>query len=95
MNRLITALEDFVCGGPATRVAPSDLESADVEVYLTPPRPVLRAVPDAAALLVVDRRTETVQLVEVIRDYAETSEQDWLDLVARAERALALVETDD
>ena len=87
MNRLITALEDFVCGGPATRVAPVD--PADVEVWLTPPRSLLRSVPDAAALVLVYRISRTVEIVEVIDDYFESSEQDWRDLVARAERALA------
>jgi hypothetical protein len=86
MNRLITALEDFVCGGPATCVAPS--APADVEVDLTPPRSVLRSVSDAAALLLVDRRTRTVEIIEVISDYFEADEQYWLDLVARAERAI-------
>jgi hypothetical protein len=85
MNRLITALEDFVCGGPATRVAPS--APADTEIYLAPPRSVLRSVPDAAALVLVDRRAETVEIIEVIDDYVEANEQDWLDVVARAERA--------
>ena len=87
-NRLITALEDFVCGGPATRVAPSDPATCTLEVYLTPPRAILRAVPDAAALLLIDRSAKTVELFEVIDDYVELDEQVWLDLVERAERAL-------
>jgi hypothetical protein len=87
MNRLITALEDFVCGGPATRVAPS-VPDPMAEVYLTPPRAVLRSVPDAGAILLVDRQARTVEIIEVIDDYFEASEQDWLDLVERAERAL-------
>jgi hypothetical protein len=88
MNRLITALEEFVCGGPATRIAPFDPANTMVEVYLTPPRHILRGVPDAAALLLVDMQARTVEIIEVIDDYVETDEQDWLDLVARAERAL-------
>ena len=87
MNRLITALEDFAVGGPATRVAPH-LDQAEAEVYLVPPRSILRSVSDAAALVLVDHRTRTVEIVEVIDDYFEASEQDWLDLEARAERAL-------
>jgi len=54
---------------------------------LTPPRSVLRSVPDAAALVLVDRRAQAVEIIEVINDYFEANEQDWLDLVARAERA--------
>ena len=53
-----------------------------------PPRPILRGVADAAALLLVDRRARTVEIIEVINDYFEASEQDWLDLRTRAERAL-------
>ena len=86
MNRLITTLEDFVCGGPKTSVAPS--APAEVEVYLTPPRSVLRSVSDAAALVLVDRPVRTVEIIEVIDDYFESDEQDWLDLAARAERAV-------
>ncbi|RBP01260.1 hypothetical protein DFR50_15722 [Roseiarcus fermentans] len=74
MNRLITALEAFVCGGAATRVAPS--AAAETEVYLTPPRSILRSVSDAAALVLVDHRNRTVEIIEVINDYCETTEQD-------------------
>ena len=90
MNRLITALEEFVCDGPATRVAPADGVSIGVEVYLTPPRSILRGVPDAAALVLVNHRAQTIELIEVIDDYVETDEQDWLDVVSRAERALEI-----
>jgi hypothetical protein len=86
MNRLITALEDFVCGGPATRVAP--FGAAETEIYLTPPRSILRSVSDAGALLLVDRRARTVEIIEVIGQYFEADEQDWVDLVERSERAL-------
>ena len=87
MNRLITALEDFAVGGPATRVAPH-LDPAKAEVYLVPPRSILRSVSDAAALVLVDHRGRTAEIIEVIDGYVEASEQDWLDLQARAERAL-------
>ena len=86
MNRLISVLEDFVCGGPATRLAPRG--SADAEVYLVPPRSILRVASDAAALLLVDHRQRTVEIVEIIHNYVETSQQNWLDLVERAERTL-------
>lgn len=85
-NRLITALEEFVCGGPATLVARSS--GASVEVYLAPPRIVLRGVPDAAALLLVDHAARTLELIEIIDDYVETDEQDWIDICGRAERAI-------
>lgn len=88
MNRLITALEEFVCGGPATRVAPSDPADATVEVYMTPPRLLLRNVSDSAALVLVDMQTKTVEIFEVIDEYVETDEQYWLDIVERAQRAL-------
>ena len=89
VNRLITALEAFVCGGPATRAAPLDPLDAEIEVYLTPPRHVLRAVPDAGALILVDHTKKIVRLVEVIEDYVEFDEQVWPDLVGRAHGALA------
>lgn len=85
-NRLITALEDFICGGPATRVAPE--VPAAVEVYLAPPRSILGGVSDAGALLLVDRRSQTVEIIEVVSDYFEGTGQDWPELVARARRAL-------
>jgi hypothetical protein len=87
MNRLITALEDFAGGGPATQAAP-DVDEAEAKIFLVPPRPILRGVADAAALVLVDRRAKTVEIIEVINDYFEASEQDWLDLRTRAERAL-------
>jgi len=61
---------------------------AEAKVYLVPPRSIVRGVADAAALVVVDHRQRTVEIVEVISDYFETSEQDWLDILARADRAL-------
>ena len=63
MNRLITALEDFAVGGPATRVA-QRFGQAGAEVYLVPPRSILRSVSDAAALVLVDQHRQTVEIVE-------------------------------
>lgn len=86
MNRLITALEDFAVGGPATRIDQGG--AGETEVYLVPPRSILRSVSDAAALVLVDHHGRTAEIIEVIDGYVEASEQDWLDLKARAERAL-------
>jgi hypothetical protein len=87
MNRLITALEDFAVGGPATQAAP-EVDQGEATVFLVPPRSLLRSVADAAAVVLVDHRAGTVEIIEVIDTYVEANEQDWLDLRARAERAL-------
>jgi hypothetical protein len=94
-ERLVDAVEDFVRGDPAThRVGPGTrvirIDAADVvvEVYLVPPRDFLRAVPDSAALVRTDWQSLTVEIIEVIDEYVEATEQDWIDLVARAKRAV-------
>jgi hypothetical protein len=96
-ERLGDALEDFVRGDPATgRAGPGtpliriDVAGVVVEVYLVPPREFLRAVPDSAALVRIDWQSQTVEIVEVIDEYVEATEQDWIDLVARARRAVNL-----
>ena len=76
----------FRCRGPATRIDQGG--AGETEVYLVPPRSILRSVSDVAALVLVDHHGRTAEIIEVIDGYVEASEQDWLDLKARAERAL-------
>jgi hypothetical protein len=85
--RLVTALEDFIERGAefGTLVA----GKGELAVYLTPPRAVLRGVPDAAALVLVDHQTRFLEIIEVVEEYGGADGRMWDDLVSRAEQCLS------
>jgi hypothetical protein len=69
MNRLITAIEDFARDGSGLRLAPE--AASAVEVFLAPPRPRRPPWSDSAALLLVDHRANTVEIIQVIHELAD------------------------
>ncbi len=80
-ERLVGALEAFVTRNTAYSdlVAPAQREPrGDVEVFCVPSRSVLAEMPDAAALVCVDHRRRTVELISVVEAYGEPgSGSDW------------------
>ena len=87
-NRMIDALEAFVRDGDdlgtevVRRPATGLREKA---AFLTPSREVLRAVPDAAALLAIDYRAQTLRLAHIYEEYGGPDGPLWRDVVSRAE----------
>lgn len=84
--RLVKALEEFIdrgadCGTPVA-------EKDAVVVFLTPTRHVLRGVPDAAALVLVDYQVRCLEIIEVIPEYGGDDGGPWNDLIDRAKRAI-------
>lgn len=91
-ERLVGALEAFVQRDTRAsfRVLPE--AGGDIEIFMEPPRYVLRHMPDAVALLRVDHRKRTIELVHVIEDYGGAGEAaQW----SEAQRVARAVLSDD
>ena len=86
--RLISALESFVSVGVEMGTLVDGREGS-AAVYLTPPRSLLRAVPDAAALVLVDPQSRTLELIHVAQEYGADDAAAWPSLVALAQQALS------
>ncbi len=78
--RLVSSLEDFVRDGPAELVVKHAVRGR--EVYLVPPRLALLTVPDAAAVVLVDHDTQTLDIVQIIDTYNGASARQWQGVVA-------------
>ena len=91
-SRLITALEEFVWNGPSNghRVEPED-SSGLVEIYLIPPRYILRMISDAAALVRVDHSVLEIEIILVRDEYGGPAEKaQWAEIKQIAMTALGL-----
>jgi hypothetical protein len=87
-NRMIDALEKFICIGDdlGTEVMRQPRTGRrEQAVFLTPSREALRGEPDAAALLLIDYRAQTLQLVHIYEEYGGSDGPQWPDVVSRAQ----------
>jgi len=84
---MIDALENFIrygddMGTEVVRRAP-ETGPPEKAVFLTPSRELLRAVPDAAALLVIDYSAQKLRLAHIYEEYGDGPQ--WRDVVSRAQ----------
>lgn len=87
-ERLRLALEEFA--RTDTELAWKVVEAGEIEIYLVPPRYVLRGVPDAAALILVNHAVREIEIVDIRNSYGGYDEEtQWQEI---KEIALAVAE---
>ena len=88
--RLMDVLEEFVQMDTNSSYRVNSDARGTVEIYIVPPRYVLRHLPDAAALVRVSHTRREIELVEVMEEYGGFDEDDqWKEIIILAEKALA------
>jgi hypothetical protein len=80
--RLVQALETFLERGQ--HLGTLVLEKGALAAYLVPPRAVLRGVPDAAALLLIDSDLREIELLEIFPEFGGDDSTSWTELAAQA-----------
>jgi hypothetical protein len=73
-ERLVSALEAFVQRDTQASCRVVAEAGGEIEVFIEPPRYVLKHMADAAALVRVDHRKRTIELVHVFDDYGGAGE---------------------
>ncbi len=64
-------------------------EAPNRTVFLTPPFNILSATGGPAAMLIVDYRAQSAEVIRVFEDYGGDDSEPWNALVAYASRQLA------
>jgi hypothetical protein len=73
-ERLVGALEAFVQRDTQDSFPVLPEAGGEVEIFMEPPRYVLKHMPDAAALVRVDHRSRTIELIHIVEDYGGAGE---------------------
>jgi hypothetical protein len=74
-ERLVGALEAFVQRDTQASFRVMPEAGGEVEIFLEPPRYVLKHMPDAAALVRVHHGRRTIELIHVFEDYGGAGEE--------------------
>jgi hypothetical protein len=73
-ERPVGALEEFVQRDTQASFRVMPEAGGEAEIFMEPPRYVLKHMPDAAALVRVDHGRRTIELIHVFEDYGGAGE---------------------